>query len=45
MYNIVWSVNIMCVILMVLITAFIVYIFKYDEWYPNERQDIGGFEG
>ena len=44
MYDVVWSINIMCAILMGLIAAFIVYIFKYDEWYPNERQDIGGSE-
>ena len=35
MHNIVWSVNIMCAILIVLVAVALVYIFKYDDWYPN----------
>ena len=32
----VWSVNIMCAILIVGVAVALVYIFKYDDWYPNE---------
>ena len=31
----VWSVNIMCAILVVGVALFLYYIFKYDDWYPN----------
>ena len=39
MYDVVWSVNIMCVILIVLVAVALVYIFKYDDWYPNEQSE------
>ncbi len=41
MYNIVWSVNIMCAILIVLVAIALVYIFKYDDWYPNDGAQPG----
>ena len=41
MYNIVWSVNIMCAILIVLVAIALVYIFKYDDWYPNDGTKHG----
>ena len=31
----VWSINIMCAILVVGVALFLYYIFKYDDWYPN----------
>ena len=36
MVNIVWSINIMLAILLVLVGISIYWIFKYDEWYPND---------
>ena len=39
MYDVVWSVNIMFVILIVLVAVALVYIFKYDDWYPNEQSE------
>ena len=33
--DIVWSINIMCAILLVGVALFLYYIFKYDDWYPN----------
>ena len=35
MSEVVWSINIMCAILLVLVGISIYWIFKYDEWYPN----------
>ena len=37
MSDVVWSVNIMCAILIVLVAIALVFIFKYDDWYPNEE--------
>ena len=34
--DIVWSINIMLAILLVLVGISIYWIFKYDEWYPND---------
>ncbi len=36
---IVWSIIWMIVILMILVSVSIVYIFKYDDWYPNGSDD------
>ena len=36
MSDIVWSINIMLAILLVLVGISIYWIFKYDEWYPND---------
>ena len=36
MSDIVWSVNIMLAILLVGVCVTIYWIFKYDEWYPND---------
>ena len=35
MTDVVWSINIMCAILLVLVGISIYWIFKYDDWYPN----------
>ena len=35
MSDVVWSINIMCAILLVLVGISIYWIFKYDDWYPN----------
>jgi len=35
MNDVVWSINIMCAILLVLVGISIYWIFKYDDWYPN----------
>ena len=35
MSDVVWSINIMCAILLVLVGISIYWIFKYDIWYPN----------
>ena len=35
MSDVVWSINIMCAILLVAVGYVIFWIFKYDEWYPN----------
>ena len=37
MSEVVWSVNIMCAILLVAVGIAIYYIFMYDTWYPNEQ--------
>ena len=37
MSDVVWSINIMCAILLVLVGISIYWIFKYDDWYPNEE--------
>ena len=39
MSEVVWSVNIMCGILILLVGVALVYIFKYDDWYPNGQDD------
>ena len=44
MSEVVHSVNIMIAILLVSVGIAIYYIFMYDTWYPNERQDIEGSE-
>ena len=38
MSEVVWSVNIMCDILLVGVGVALYYIFMYDTWYPNERR-------
>ena len=38
MSEVVWSVNIMCAILLVAVGVAIYYIFMYDTWYPNEKR-------
>ena len=37
MSDVVWSVNIMCTILLVAVGVALYYIFMYDTWYPNEQ--------
>ena len=37
MSEVVWSVNIMVAILLVAVGYVIYWIFKYDEWYPNDN--------
>ena len=34
--DVVWSINIMLAILLVGVCITIYWIFKYDEWYPND---------
>ena len=34
--DVVWLINIMVGLLLVLVSASIYWIFKYDEWYPND---------
>ncbi len=48
MSEVVWSINIMCAILLISVGVVIYYIFKYDEFWPNdgaqsrnEDSDIG----
>ena len=36
MSDVVWSINIMCAILLVAVGVVIYYIFKYDEFWPND---------
>ena len=38
MSEVVWSVNIMCAILLVGVGVALYYIFMNDTWYPNERR-------
>ena len=38
MSDVVWSVNIMCAILLVSVGVALYYIFMYDTWYPNDQQ-------
>ena len=38
MSEVVWSVNIMCAILLVAVGVVIYYIFMYDTWYPNDER-------
>ncbi len=35
MSDVVWSINIMCAILLVAVGIVIYWIFMYDTWYPN----------
>jgi len=37
MSDVVWSVNIMVAILLVAVGYVIYWVFKYDEWYPNDN--------
>ena len=37
MSDVVWSVNIMVGILLVAVGYVIYWVFKYDEWYPNNN--------
>ena len=39
MSEVVWSVNIMCAILLVGVGVALYYIFMYDTWYPNEQSE------
>ena len=41
--NYVWSVNIMCAILVLAVGVALYYIFMYDTWYPNEQSEDSGF--
>ena len=36
MSDVVWSINIMLAILLISVCVTIYWIFKYDEWYPND---------
>ena len=36
MSDVVWSINIMLAILLIAVCITIYWIFKYDEWYPND---------
>ena len=36
MYDVVWSINIMCAILIIGVAYVIYWIFMYDSWYPND---------
>ena len=36
MVDVVWSINIMCAILLVAVGVVIYYIFKYDDFWPND---------
>ena len=37
MSDVVWGVNIMVAILLVLVCITLYWIFKYNEWYPNDN--------
>ena len=37
MSDVVWSVNIMVALLLLLVCIILYWIFKYDEWYPNDN--------
>ena len=37
MDEVVWSINIMLAILLVGVCVTIYWIFKYDDWYPNDN--------
>ena len=39
MSEVVWSINIMIGILLSSVGWVLVYIFKYDDWYPNGQDD------
>ena len=36
MSEVVWSINIMLALLLIGVCVTIYWIFKYDEWYPND---------
>ena len=36
MSDVVWSINIMIALLLVGVCVTLYWIFKYDEWYPND---------
>ena len=36
MSDVVWSINIMLALLLIGVCVTIYWIFKYDEWYPND---------
>ena len=38
MSEVVWSINIMIGILLIAVGISIYWIFKYDDWYPNEQR-------
>ena len=38
--DVVWSINIMVLILLVGVSFVIYWIFKYDDWYPNSVDPI-----
>ena len=35
--EVVWSINIMIIILLISVAYVIYWIFMYDKWYPNEQ--------
>tara|TARA_B100000029_G_C16952914_1_gene733270 strand:+ start:132 stop:308 length:177 start_codon:yes stop_codon:yes gene_type:complete len=35
MASVIWSINIMILILLIAVSISIYWIFKYDDWYPN----------
>ena len=35
--DVVWSINIMLAILLIAVGYVIYWVFKYDEWYPNDN--------
>ena len=45
MSEVVWSVNIMCAILLVSVGVALYYIFMYDTWYPNEQVSADSSSG
>ena len=44
MSDVVWSINIMLALLLVGVGVSIYWIFKYDEWYPNDITSHFSFE-
>ena len=44
MSDVVWSINIMCALLLVAVGIALYYIFMYDTGYPNEQENITGSE-
>ena len=47
MAEVVWSINIMLALLLVGVCVTIYWIFKYDDWYPNDNvhSDISSEHG
>ena len=45
MIDVVWSINIMCAILLVAVGIVIYWIFNYDDWYPNPINDEHSSDG
>ena len=41
MSDVVWSINIMLILLLVAVGVSIYYIFMYDTWYPNDGTEYG----